>query len=66
MNVEKGISDFWIGWGMKVWDYAAAQIILEEAGGVFINSEKPALQIAANPILAEKLFKLAKSLNSRS
>ena len=65
-NVAKGISDFLIGSGMKVWDYAAAQIILEEAGGVFINSEKPALQIAANPILAKKLFKLAKSLNSRS
>lgn len=65
-DVAQGVSDFLIGSGMKIWDYAASQIILEEAGGIFINSEKPAIQIAANPVLSKKLLKLAKSFNSRA
>jgi len=58
--VAQGTSDFTIGSGDKIWDYAAAQIILEEAGGVLLLEKKPELKIAANPTLAKKLLAITK------
>ncbi|OGE78838.1 MAG: hypothetical protein A2751_01435 [Candidatus Doudnabacteria bacterium RIFCSPHIGHO2_01_FULL_46_14] len=58
--VAQGLYDFLIHSSLNIWDYAAGQIIIEEAGGVFINSKFKNLQIAANKMLAAKLFKLFK------
>lgn len=56
--VAQGSYDFYVVTKMDLWDYTAAQIILEEAGGKLILSKKPQLQIAANKILAKKLTAL--------
>lgn len=56
--VAQGLYDFQVHAILNVWDYAAGQIILEESGAEFINTEK--IQIAANKVLAGKLFKLFK------
>ncbi len=57
-NVGTGIYDFFAGHNMKIWDYAAGQIMIEEAGGIFIENKKTRLQIAGNKILASKILNL--------
>ncbi|OGE76470.1 MAG: hypothetical protein A3A83_00055 [Candidatus Doudnabacteria bacterium RIFCSPLOWO2_01_FULL_48_57] len=59
-QVAEGVFDFHVGHDLKIWDYAAAQVILEEAGGELILSAHPKMQIAANKVLAAKLFHLFK------
>ncbi len=59
--VAQGSYDFWLAHDMKIWDYAAAQVILEEAGGVFVQQKKPPLQIAGNKVLVKKLTALLSS-----
>jgi len=56
--VADGGYDFFADKSMKIWDYAGAKIILEEAGARLFISEKPKLQIASNPRLLKKLRKL--------
>lgn len=58
--VAQGLYDFIIHASLNIWDYAAGKIIVEEAGGEFIVSKSPDIQIAANKALAAKLFKLFK------
>lgn len=58
----QGSYDFFVDREMKIWDYAASSIILEEAGGELILSKKPQLQVAANPFLARKIFHVAKKI----
>ena len=57
-RLAQGIYDFSIGTEMLIWDYAAGQIILEEAGGKLILTKK--IQIAGNKKLADKLFRKLK------
>jgi len=58
-NVARGNFDFFVGrGGPAVWDIAAGQLIVEEAGGKLLGNKK--IQIAANKTLAAKLFKLFK------
>lgn len=59
--VANGYYDFFIDKSMKIWDYAAAQIILEEAGGRLIISKKPDIKIAANNELAKKILHFFKN-----
>ncbi len=58
--VAQGIFDFYVHKRMNIWDYAAGQIIVEEAGGIFLETKKPQIQIAGNKILVPKLLKLLK------
>lgn len=58
--VASGNYDFFVDKTMNVWDYAAGQIILEEADGKFYETKNPSLQIAANEKLVQKIFKLIK------
>lgn len=60
-NVASGSYDAYVTVHMDIWDYAAAQVILEEAGGKLLVSKKPRLQIAANKTLAKRLLKLLSS-----
>lgn len=60
-NVARGSYDFYLTVHLEVWDYAAAQVILEEAGGVLLQSKKPRMQIAANKSLATKLLRMLSS-----
>ena len=55
--VACGTYDFAVQADMNLWDYAAAQVVLEEAGGKLIQVEGRAHAIAANPLLAAKLKK---------
>lgn len=57
-HVAEGSLDFYLAGHMNIWDYAAGQIILEEAGGVLLTSKSPRSLIAANPYLAKKILKL--------
>lgn len=56
--VAEGAYDFFLDPSIKIWDYAAAQIIIEEAGGTFLQISKPRLSIAANKKLATDLCTL--------
>ena len=58
--VAEGVYDFFIDRTMKIWDYAAGQIILEESGGMLLISDKPDIKICANPTLASNFLKLFK------
>jgi myo-inositol-1(or 4)-monophosphatase len=60
--VAEGAYDFFIDKSMKIWDYAASQIILSEAGAKLLISKKPKLQIAANPLLTKTFFRLLKKI----
>ncbi len=61
-NVAKGNYDFFVGKGNPaIWDIVAGELIVKEAGGAVVNlKKKPPIQIAANKMLAAKIFKLFK------
>ena len=59
-SVAAGIYDFFVGHEMEIWDYAAGQILVEEAGGKFILPENLKIQIATNKVLVPKLLELLK------
>ncbi len=56
-NVAQGSYDFLITKSIKVWDYAASQLILEEAGGVFKQFPDSELFIISNKNLSQILIR---------
>lgn len=56
-NVAEGSYDFLITKSIKLWDYAASQLILEEAGGVFRQFPQQELFIISNKNLSQVLIK---------
>ena len=57
-QVADGTFDFFYGNIIpNVWDYAAGQIILEEAGGRLLTSKNAKTFVAANPALGKKFLK---------
>lgn len=59
-RVAQGSYDFLVATGMNSWDFSAAQIVLEEAGGHFQSWANPPLQIAGNKALVRKLYRRLK------
>ena len=57
--VAKGTYDFFVGrGGSQIWDTAAGELIVKEAGGRFYQDSK--IEIAVNSFLSAKLFKFFK------
>lgn len=60
--VAQGAYDFLITKSIEIWDYAAGQVILEQAGGIYGKLPDSGLHIVSNKTLSAVLIKETKKL----